>query len=74
MVGVEGVVVVVGVALVYVETYLLSTLYSARDAGVQAAWLPGCGVGEGTMKRILKFNVLFMTDFCCWHLSLGKRH
>lgn len=36
------------------------------------------GVGsckwEGTGQRILKFNTLFMTSFCCWHLPLGKRH
>lgn len=34
----------------------------------------GSWMWEGTVKRLLKFNVLFMTNFCCWHLPLGKRH
>ena len=28
----------------------------------------------GTMKSILKFNILFTTNFCCWHLPLRTRH
>lgn len=27
---------------------------------------------ERPMKRILKFNVLSMINFCCWHLPLEK--
>ena len=28
----------------------------------------------GTMKSILKFNIIFTTNFCCWHLPLRTRH